>query len=472
MNITLTNEQKLVQDAIHHQNPVIHVLNAAAGSGKTTLIISLIRQKIADTYCTILVLAPTNKAVQVLNLKFPFWKYRDRLALMTIHSYFSSTEEIADDGTISFPLNAPRKKFDLVIIDESSMLTIEMLESLVSMDSCLLFAGDECQLPPISQVLKETNLCVIGCRNQVPPVFDLYEVCGKTLNFHSLNRCLRNESSDMFRYVTYYRTIVESGVSSRTRLRELYVTHNDVFKAFKERQDCVVLCFTNKYKDAWSSLIRQKLFPAQYKQEVIDGEVFVFSGFRLNENRRYNTSDLIIVKSVELKKIRLDFLYVRCKCQIKCPKCNERVCLKTEKCKRIYPCTKCNLIGKNVRYFDLDYYVFKDQYGTQWFRPHSDSLPKLNELLKHAKTYILSKPRSERKEMWIDYYNTVNTYNPTLDYSYSSTVHKAQGSEWDTVFVDQFNISVSSESDRLMYTAVSRMKKKFGLVSLNRENGF
>jgi hypothetical protein len=53
----------------------------------------------------------------------------------------------------------------------------------------------------------------------------------------------------------------------------------------------------------------------------------------------------------------------------------------------------------------------------------------------------------------------------TMDYSFASTVHKAQGSEFDTVWIDKANIQKSIFNNsymtyaRLMYVAVSRAKR-------------
>jgi hypothetical protein len=53
----------------------------------------------------------------------------------------------------------------------------------------------------------------------------------------------------------------------------------------------------------------------------------------------------------------------------------------------------------------------------------------------------------------------------TMDYSFASTVHKAQGQEFDRVFIDKEDIQKSIMNDyygnyaRLMYVAISRAKK-------------
>ena len=58
----------------------------------------------------------------------------------------------------------------------------------------------------------------------------------------------------------------------------------------------------------------------------------------------------------------------------------------------------------------------------------------------------------------------------TMDYKFASTVHKAQGSEFDAVFVDVNDIKKSILPNyydtyaRLMYVALSRAKKKVYII--------
>ncbi len=61
------------------------------------------------------------------------------------------------------------------------------------------------------------------------------------------------------------------------------------------------------------------------------------------------------------------------------------------------------------------------------------------------------------------YHNFIDEYDADIKYSYASTVHKSQGSQWDKVYVDRTNIVHLLSKDQMMklscyYTAISRMK--------------
>jgi exodeoxyribonuclease-5 len=53
-----------------------------------------------------------------------------------------------------------------------------------------------------------------------------------------------------------------------------------------------------------------------------------------------------------------------------------------------------------------------------------------------------------------------------VDYAYATTVHRAQGSTYDTVFVDHRDVRVcrGDERDALLYVAVTRPSRRLALL--------
>lgn len=79
----------------------------------------------------------------------------------------------------------------------------------------------------------------------------------------------------------------------------------------------------------------------------------------------------------------------------------------------------------------------------------------------YSDTQALLKAMARKKE-WADYFSVKNTWLD-LRFPYSSTVHKAQGDSFDTVFIDLFDIgrcNIMSDLSRLLYVAVTRAKTK------------
>lgn len=123
----------------------ISVLIGPAGTGKTTLLRALAEYP-GVTAGGVLLLAPTGKAKVQLETKV-------KLPAKTLASHLSTTHRY-DPATGRYLVweGQPRRTYALVVIDEASMLTEEMLaatlDSLASAKR-IVFVGDPRQLPPI-----------------------------------------------------------------------------------------------------------------------------------------------------------------------------------------------------------------------------------------------------------------------------------------------------------------------------------
>jgi hypothetical protein len=127
-----------------HSAP-LSVLIGPAGTGKTTLLRALVEYPgVADG--GVLLLAPTGKARVQLETKV------GRRA-QTLASYLSTTDRYdGETGRYVVRDDKPRRNCGLVVIDEASMLTEEMLAAMLDSFAAvrrLILVGDPRQLPPI-----------------------------------------------------------------------------------------------------------------------------------------------------------------------------------------------------------------------------------------------------------------------------------------------------------------------------------
>jgi ATP-dependent exoDNAse (exonuclease V) alpha subunit len=150
--------QKLAAFVLNPTNDELFVLRGYAGTGKTTLIATLVHELSSVGYKHFL-LAPTGRAAKVMA------NYSNTKAF-TIHKkiYFPAK---TPQGGIHFTLQKNKHKNTLFIVDESSMISSTALEfgrqdqnsvldDLVSYvyggTNCkLLLIGDTAQLPPVNQ---------------------------------------------------------------------------------------------------------------------------------------------------------------------------------------------------------------------------------------------------------------------------------------------------------------------------------
>jgi exodeoxyribonuclease-5 len=129
-------------------------LSGYAGVGKTTVVAYVVDElsKIADEYMSVVVLAPTHKALSVLSEKLG----GAEVATQTLQAALAlkvrdmpdgqqETEDTGEPGSL--------RDYSLAIIDEASMVSAAMFATaLFKRGRCkLLFVGDPAQLPPVDQ---------------------------------------------------------------------------------------------------------------------------------------------------------------------------------------------------------------------------------------------------------------------------------------------------------------------------------
>ncbi|MBO8221221.1 ATP-dependent DNA helicase [Prochlorococcus marinus] len=129
-------------------------LQGGPGTGKTTLIINLILELLRiDNFLNIGLSAPTGKATarlkEALNDKknISFAKYLDQIEFQTLHRW------ILNSQNKSLKLKFKVKELDIFIIDEMSMVNIDLIESvfnLLAKDCKIILVGDKNQLSPVN----------------------------------------------------------------------------------------------------------------------------------------------------------------------------------------------------------------------------------------------------------------------------------------------------------------------------------
>ena len=148
--IKKANNIDLINYIFTYSNLVL--LQGGPGTGKTTLIINLIFSFLKiKSNLNIGLSAPTGKATarikEALNYKFDESDINfDKVDCQTLHSWIFKSNWI---GKSKLAL----KDLDLLIIDECSMLSIDILEEvleIISNDCKILLVGDANQLPPVN----------------------------------------------------------------------------------------------------------------------------------------------------------------------------------------------------------------------------------------------------------------------------------------------------------------------------------
>ena len=123
-----------------------------AGTGKTTLI-AYLRKALGDhdTNAAVAFCAYTGKATRVLHERLRQQKVMRRGDnISTIHSLIYTSEE-TPSGTTKW-IRREKLDFDLLIVDEASMVDKVIWDDLCAFDIPILAVGDHGQLPPVGSV--------------------------------------------------------------------------------------------------------------------------------------------------------------------------------------------------------------------------------------------------------------------------------------------------------------------------------
>ena len=151
----LTSDQaeaaELIEEWFFNLNTQIFVLCGYAGTGKTFLVDYIVRKMGLVPGESAVFVAPTGKAASVL--------IRNGTPAGTVHSLIYTREEdieVNEDGEVIserflrfVKKDRLNKDIRLIVVDETSMVSDDVLKDLLSFGVKCLFCGDPAQLPPV-----------------------------------------------------------------------------------------------------------------------------------------------------------------------------------------------------------------------------------------------------------------------------------------------------------------------------------
>ncbi len=419
-------------------------LQGGPGTGKTTLIINLILELLSiDNFLNIGLSAPTGKATarlkEALNYKkdILFSKFLDQIEFQTLHRW------ILNYQNKSLKLKFKLKELDIFIIDEMSMVNIDLIESVLSLlarDCKIILVGDKNQLSPV-------NNCSIWNY--------LFEYCENS----SIKSCVINLKKT-------YRNIGDIALISRLIFNNDYSLLNQKIKELEK---------DNKSKEVTISKSREKDIPK---------DLFFSITSHLN---KLNLSTSNLSKKKYIFEHGIDDLLINEKDLV------DKIFLDLQS--HLILCEKNSGIW-SVEFLNEIIFGQKKPYDLKTL---NEGVPIMctknnNELglsngdigvligLKNERKYLFRKFNDNNEEtvVLIDPSNLENVV-PAI----AITIHKSQGSESEKVSLlwspkyrrNQYALKEQKKSEnffckdnferRLLYTAVTRAKKFLDIYYLN-----
>lgn len=428
------------------------VLKGYAGTGKTTMISALVKV-LPFLKKRAVLLAPTGRAAKVISA------YSGRTAL-TIHKKIYR-KKVAGTPDMAFVLAENLHKDTLFIVDEASMISNErlgfhrksLLEDLVeyvfSGERCqLLLVGDLAQLPPVGLVQSPA----------LAPA-SLEAAFGLSVVSYELSDVVRQDKSSG---ILYNATRIREQIrlddgSAEVKFPKLRVAgFPDVYRMTGERlieglnyayskyglENTLVICRSNKHANLYNQHIRNQIL---YREEELTGGDYVMvvrnNYYWAAEHEQSQSfianGDMAIVRRVRNVHEQYGFHFADVSLSFVDQEGEE-------------PMT-CRVLLDTL-HVDSPSLPYESQQSLyeQVMADYAD-LP-----TKKARMEALKKD---------PYYNALQ-----IKFAMAVTCHKAQGGQWDAVFVDQGFLTeemLDTEFLRWLYTACTRATKGLFLLNFN-----
>jgi exodeoxyribonuclease-5 len=439
--------QKLAAFTFIEESYPLFVLRGYAGTGKTSVLGAYVKA-LTKQKLKVRLLAPTGRAAKVLG------KSSSREAF-TIHKviYRKSASQDASSG-----MTLAQNLFTntVFIVDEASMigdytlgpscevgsrnLLDDLMEFVYSGKNCrLILLGDQGQLPPVGSAYSPAlDRRYLESHYSRLHVFDM-----------SLNQVLRQaENSGILRNATLLRDLkakekprfILTGYTDFMRLpgNELQSELETCYD-YSGSDETIILTRSNKRANAYNQAVRGRVL---YFEEVLcSGDVLM-----VVKNNYYWSDDqtrMGFIANGEIMKV-----------------------IRVKNTEQLYGFEFVRLLVKFPDYEEIPEMEVLALTETLSVDGPSLSHERLRELFFAVETdYIHEKNKRKRYQLILKdpYFNALQ-----IKYAYAVTCHKAQGGQWQNVFIDPGFLEDSSWDESLyrwLYTAVTRASDKVYLLN-------
>lgn len=439
--------EKIVGFLFSGNNDQIFLLTGYAGTGKSSVIGSLVKTMAEFKQKTIL-LAPTGRAAKV------FTGYADQQAF-TIHKKIYRQQKFTE-GSPHFDLSENLHKHTLFIIDEASMISNEsstfsifgsgqllndLIEYVYSSQGCrILFVGDTAQLPPVKQeyspaldrdLLRSYSLEVMEAT--LTRIVRQAEESGILYNATMLRNALSAQKTEE------YPKLKIKGFADVLRITGSELIE-EIASAYQRDGvgETIVISRSNKRVNAYNDGIRNRVLWREDEMSAGDILMITKNNYFWVENFE-NLDFLANGEFVEVLRVR-----------------GEEV---------MYGFRFCNVLLYHRDYeIEFEAKILLDVLHTEvpgLTREQNDQLF-FNVLEDYGD--VSNKRERYKKVKSNPWFNALQ-----VKYGYAVTCHKAQGGEWNNVFLDIGYIQQSYMGEnfyRWLYTSITRSSRKLFLVNL------
>lgn len=430
----------------------IFLLKGYAGTGKTTLLSSLVKTFTTFKFNSVL-LAPTGRAAKVLS------SYAGKNAY-TIHKNIYR-QQSSSDGAGRFVLNKNLCKDTFFIVDEASMISNstgetsifgsgrlleDLIEYVYSGSNCrLLLVGDTAQLPPVG-----LDVSPALSRNEL-------EFYDREVYEYELTEVVRQDlNSGILFNATFIRNLITNGGYESGYFHLECKQFEDVRRVsgadlIEEISTCydrfglietIVVTRSNKRANKFNEGIRSSILYKEADISVGDLIMIVKNNyFWLEENEMID-----FIANGDIAEIISIYKY-----------------------EELYGFKFANVSLRLLDYPDIEFdcKIILDTLAIESASLTGEQNRKLFDAVAEDYLDIRNKKTRWEKIRGNPYFNALQ-----VKFAYAVTCHKAQGGQWKAVFVDQGYLTeemLNIEFLRWLYTAFTRPTERLYLVNFNKE---
>ncbi|MBL7884363.1 MAG: AAA family ATPase, partial [Bacteroidia bacterium] len=432
----------------------IFVLKGYAGTGKTTIVSSIVQSLPSINYKAVL-LAPTGRAAKVIS------GYTKKQAF-TIHKkiYYKRPNF---DGGFAFQLQKNLHGNTIFIVDEASMISIggglmqggsfggnglldDLIEYVFSGVNCkLLLIGDTAQLPPIGL--------------DISPALDIEYLTAsysyKVDSFELTEVVRQSENSGVLYNATSVRNQLKEGANKQPKFylndfkdviridgSELEDALNDAYNKF-DTEETMVICRSNKRANIFNQQIRARI--RWQEDELSSGDYMM-----VVKNNYFWLPDESAAGFIANGDI-----------------------IQIMRVGKMYEMHGYRFADVRIKLIDypnepeLDVRIMLDTIMTEAPALTNAESKKLFDSVLADYSDVADRRMRMKKVKEDPFFNALQ-----VKFAYAITGHKSQGGQWACVFVEQGYLTdemLNAEYTRWLYTAISRAKEKLYLVNFNKE---
>ncbi|MGI4750542.1 MAG: ATP-dependent DNA helicase [Janthinobacterium lividum] len=426
------------------------VLKGYAGTGKTTVLAALVKLLRNYNFQSFL-MAPTGRAAKVMS------SYSGRKAFTIHKKIYRKKSAVTPDMNFSTADNLHENT--LFIVDEASMISGEsggngnsllhdLIEYVYNSRNCkLLLIGDTAQLPPVGseqsialepKILKDFfHLRIFSY--ELTEVMRQEKNSGILENVTAMRNLIRKDEAE-------YPQIITKGFKDIYRMtgEKLEEGLNYAYNKYG-MENTLLICRSNKNANTYNQQVRARIL---YREEELTGGDFVMvvrNNYFWMKDQEENSTDFIangdIGQIKRVRNIREMYGFQFADVQLEFTDYAEGLTLDcTVMLNTLYTETPSLSQAESQRFYEE---VMKDY-------EHIASRQKKMEELK-------ANP----------YFNALQ-----IKFAYAVTCHKAQGGQWDAVFVDQGYLTeemLNTDFLRWFYTACTRASKELFLINFSEK---